>query len=192
MTNRFLGLISVFIFIAFGVLLFFLYSPSGVALSPDSCNKGYLNQIYDVNVWGNGAPSYLECILGNNVTTNTTCHSVNSSVIDAFTVPLDYDYQGLEIVNASILARCTPANRTTNCHFSINGNPCGTFGSGNVTGIGGKQIYPIACLSSIRAGINTIAVTPQESNLLNPINIFPENGTISKVFVEMKIVPTNC
>src|SRR3989344_4468795 len=156
MTNRFLGLISVFIFIAFGVLLFSLDSPSGVALSPDSC------------------------------------HSVNSSVIDAFTVPLDYDYQGLEIVNASILARCTPANRTTNCHFSINGNPCGTFGSGNVTGIGGKQIYPITCLSSIRAGINTIAVTPQESNLLNPINIFPENGTISKVFVEMKIVPINC
>ena len=189
MNDKAWEIILILVLFVSGIFIFFVDFSSGVT---GNCSKEYLNQIYDVNVWGNGAPSYLECTLGNNVTTNTTCHSVNNSVIDAFTVPLNYAYQGLMIVNASILAHCTPSNRTTNCHYSINGNPCGTFGSGNVTGIGGRQIYPVTCLSSIKAGINTIAVTPQESNLLNPTNVFPENGSISKVFVEMVVAPANC
>jgi len=194
MIKRTFGIILVFTLLTSAIVLFFLNSSSGVSMAPASCNAEYLNQIYDVNAFDKGKTFYTACTVGNNVTTNTTCYGVNNSNIDSFTVPLNYPYGKVSIINASILARCTLLNISFFCPYFINGHLCGAFGSGNITGIGGMQVYPISCLQYIRPGINVLQVASNYDLLTwNPYSIYEnQNATISKVFVEMAVTPANC
>ena len=135
MIKRTFGIILVFTLLTSAIVLFFLNSSSGVSMAPASCNAEYLNQIYDVNAFDKGKTFYTACTVGNNVTTNSTCYGVNYSNIDSFTVPLNYPYGKVSIINASILARCTPLNISFFCPYFINGHLCGAFGSGNITAV---------------------------------------------------------
>lgn len=175
-----------FVLLISGGILFFINSSSGGTTdAPINCNPGYLNQIYDVNIRGSGFP-FSAC-----TGTNNTCFWINNSNVDAFTAPLDYAYQKVRIINASILAHCIPNNRSLYCNYSINGIPCGSFSSGSITGIVGEQVYPVSCLSLIKPGINTIVINP-ENNFLSNSPGYPEDSSISKVFVEMSVYPANC
>ena len=173
--HLFFALFLVFIFFIFGIIYLSNISSSAAGTQ---CNPERLNQIYDVNVYDRGWPLHVSVAPGNNVTTYTQYYPIN-------------DYQKVKIINTSILAYCSPVNISTSCYYSINGVQCGTFGSGNITGIGGEQIYSVSCLSSIKPGINFIVINSQH-NLTNPNYFLRENGSISKVFVEMELVPANC
>lgn len=166
MKKNHLLIVSVFAILAFVFILVQSISSSS-SVAGVQCNPERLNQIYDI-----GSSGFV---------------SLNGerNVSGAFLVPLEHSYAKVyRIINASFIGSCAVTN--FDCDYYINEVYCGSIPT-NMTALsnrpGGKQFYPISCLSSIKSGTNILTL-----NLDNSYG----SGAINEVLVELEIAPANC
>jgi|SRR3989338_2478998 len=166
MKKNHLLIVSVFAILAFVFILVQSISPSSSAAGVQ-CNPERLNQVYDIESSG-----FVFLNGGRNIS-------------GAFLVPLEHSYAKVyNIINASFVGSCSVMN--SDCDYYINEVYCGSIPTNMTTLLnrsGGKQFYPISCLSLIKSGTNILTL-----NLDNSYG----SGAINEVLVELEIAPANC